>query len=71
MKPDYRLIHALEYELGFRDDPPPKAKVHHGPRTPPRKGENPFSRAAMLKELYTDEPGAIIYYDPKQGRPTY
>jgi len=59
MKPDYRLIHVLEYELGFRDDPP----------------ENPFSHAAFLKELYmsapTNEPGAIIYYDPKQSRPTY
>jgi hypothetical protein len=23
MKPDHRRIHELEYQLGFRDDPPP------------------------------------------------
>lgn len=23
MTPDYRRIHELEFELGFRDDPPP------------------------------------------------
>jgi len=91
MKPDYRLIHALEYELGFRDDPPPSRAPHtrtidgllkEAFLTSP--SENPFSAAAEMKRQYlaqevkrgryappTDEPGAIIYYDPKQGRPTY
>ena len=61
MKPDYRLIHALEYELGFRDDPPPS------------RAPSAANVSDILKEAWTatDEPGAVIYYDPKQGRPTY
>jgi hypothetical protein len=57
MTPDYRRIHELEYELGFRDDPPPT--------------QNLRSVESILKQTWTDEPGAIIYYDPEQGRPTY
>jgi len=59
VKPDYRRIHELEYRLGFRDDPPPGR---------PASAQN-LSR--ILKEVWTDEPGAIIEYDPRDGVPKY
>jgi len=55
VKPDYRRIHRLEFDLGFRDDPPDPVHVWHG----------------MMKDLYMSEPGAVIYYDPKYGRPEW
>jgi histidinol-phosphate/aromatic aminotransferase/cobyric acid decarboxylase-like protein len=46
MKADPRRIHELEYELGFRDDPPP-------PRNP---FENPYASSAFIKAMGTDAP---------------
>lgn len=58
-RPDHRRIHELEYELGFRDDPPPS------------RAQSAATASAFLKDMWTDAPGAVIEYDPALWRPSY
>jgi len=73
---DHAKIHRLEYELGFREDPPPSSQqgaVNYTVSNKPREilpYRPPSNVSTMLKELYTDEPGAVIYYRPP-ARPEY
>jgi hypothetical protein len=63
MTPDYRRIHELEFELGFRDDPPPS------------RVQSTRSMDAIVKEMWTqpirDRPGQVIFYNRPEARPEY
>lgn len=54
--PDYRRIHELEFELGFRDDPPPSG------------AQSLATADSLLKSLWTDAPGRVVAYNPPGGR---
>ena len=60
---DHAKIHRLEYELGFREDPPSPTDAP-GVAIPYRPSSNV---STMLKELYLQdgEYGAVIQYDRK------
>lgn len=72
MKPDYRLIHRLEYELGFRDDPPPPPEPSDAPGAvftykPIRRARETGDVAELsrlLKQQYCGDVVARKYKDP-------